>query len=253
MERNLFPCWCLTTVIRPRKTPYPRARDRVQPARPQILSPLHPIGLLRFPPTLDHLYGSWKLSPPTSCRRVRNQSKPPSHPGLSRILAPVGSQEVVEHTHKLALLICQVGSPLHHNYWPTLHDYLLPNLHIPIVWGGTSLNNGITSCDPTSEGILDNQGWSNCMRQCLTQPSYCWHMPCHILILCNMASGQLVVWGTSCFKLSRCLITSLQQKRMYTSLGSSCPTCVHQIEADNQWFFPALSWTLVYACWTGRT
>ncbi len=35
--------------------------------------------------------------------------------------------------------------------------------------------------------------------------------------------------------------TSLHQKRLYTSLGSSCPTCVHQIEADNQWF-------LLYPC-----
>ena len=40
-----------------------------------------------------------------------------NHPWLSRIPAPVGSQEVVEHTHKLALLIgqffpqCRLGRP----------------------------------------------------------------------------------------------------------------------------------------------
>ena len=58
---------------------------------------------------------------------------------LSRIPAPVWSQEVVQqHNHKLALLIdqhfpsVQVGSPFHHSYWPNLHNHLLPNLHIPM-------------------------------------------------------------------------------------------------------------------------
>ncbi len=72
------------------------------------------------------------------------------------------------------------------------------------------------------------------------------------------------------------MTTSLQQKRVYTSLGSSCPQCVHQsceeyqrivlvnmskpyIQAHTDYYqviivsIPALSWTLVYACWSGRT
>ena len=66
-----------------------------------------------------------------------------THPWLSRIPAPVGSQEVVEHTHKLALTQCSKIQEI-------------ACMHIPIVWGVKALENSITSCNPTGAGILDN-------------------------------------------------------------------------------------------------
>ncbi len=87
---------------------------------------------------LMHHVGFSNLVPPATNTPANTGAM--HHPcWLSKIPALVGSQEVVKHTHKLAQLIG-------------------PNLHVPIVWGGKSLDNGITSCDPTGAGILDNQG-----------------------------------------------------------------------------------------------
>ncbi len=91
-----------------------------------------------------------------------------NHPWLSRIPAPVGSQEVLEHIHKLAMLIgqhflVQVGSPLHMDIPVKISKnililYRLTRINRHILWDGNSLDNRITSCDPTGTGILDNPG-----------------------------------------------------------------------------------------------
>ncbi len=70
-----------------------------------------------------------------------------------------------------------------------------------------------------------------------------------------------VVCSISDYFLTMTWLTGLQQKRVYTSLGSSCPTCVHQspwqsrenthyVGMDNSLIFFS---TLVYALGTGRT
>ncbi len=72
-----------------------------------------------------------------------------NHSWFSKIHATVGSQGVIEHTHKGDVQICQDICPDQHFYTirPNLHHYLLPNLHTPIVRGVIAFENSITSCD----------------------------------------------------------------------------------------------------------
>ena len=86
------------------------------------------------------------------------------HPWLSRIPAPVGSQEVFEHTPKLAQLIgrclsqCRLGIPFIIISDPTCTTIYYQTFHIPIVRGVKAIENSITSCNPMGAGILDNPG-----------------------------------------------------------------------------------------------
>ena len=78
------------------------------------------------------------------------------HPGLSRIPAPVGLQEVMLYSRAFTLQtigMCRFNLVMMKG-WPNLHR----GKHWPI----SSANLWVcltTSCDPTGAWILDNQGW----------------------------------------------------------------------------------------------
>ncbi len=126
------------------------------------------------------------------------------HPWLAEIPAPVGSQEVADHTHEWFLLIGQrlpLLSALASAGWvPTYNNkgcYPISSNHL-WVWS-------TTSWDPTGAGISAIPGWISTLGGipkfgtiCLTSTCFDWPVSGYLLCFWNIESDVLPLSGTSC-------------------------------------------------------